>query len=184
MNEAERTTIGGALLVQVMQPSTDRSDDRQRTCQREGPSVLGAQQLQQVAAVHVLHRQEVLAVVLAEVEHLRQVGMRQPGRQARLVEEHPRECGVLRQVREDSLERDDLREPRRTALLGDVQLRHPADRQSAQQDVPVEHRARSQTGSSCGVVHPLHDSDRSVASQAPPRPRCDDSPASQQGVTR
>jgi hypothetical protein len=58
-------------------------------------------------------------------------------RDASLVQEHLDELGLLREVREDALDDDELRA---LGLLGKKELRHPADRESLDEEVLAERR--------------------------------------------
>ena len=64
-----------------------------------------AQQRAQLAAVDELHHDGVLAAGLDDVEHLRDVGVRQPRGQARLVEERGAQLGVGEPLGQEPLER-------------------------------------------------------------------------------
>ena len=81
----------------------------------------------QVAAVDVLERDVVAGVDDAEVEDLRDVRVVQLNRDLRLVDEHADEVLVLRDVRQDALDRDQALEALDTVGLGPEHLGHTAD---------------------------------------------------------
>jgi len=84
---------------------------------RKGPRVLARQ---------VLHTDEVLTVDLAELVRLDDVRMIEAGRDDRLIQEHLAELRLAREVREDTLQRDDLLEAERPELLREIQPCHAA----------------------------------------------------------
>jgi hypothetical protein len=71
-----------------------------------------------------LHRDEVVAADLTELEDLHDVAMHQIRRELRLVDEGSEEGGALRVAWMDDLERDALRESFRAELLRLVDGRH------------------------------------------------------------
>ena len=80
-----------ALLVRVGEAGAHAEHDRERVLERElGDALLPhlPHDRAKVLAVHVLHRDEVSAVDLPDVEDLDDVRVRERGRDARLVEEH------------------------------------------------------------------------------------------------
>ena len=78
----------------------------------------------QVPAVDVLEGDEVAVVDFAEVEDLGDVGVLQLHRDLRLVDEHRDELFVLRDARQDALERDDALEALDADGLGLEYLGH------------------------------------------------------------
>ena len=129
----------------VVEGRTDSDCDRQRDRQGHAAGMArGAQQLAGVAAVHVLHGVVVLAAGLAAVEDLDHVGVVEVRGQPRLVEEHPHELLVRREVRQHPLEHHELLKARDPDRAGEVQLGHAADGQPPQQLVPADPRARSE----------------------------------------
>ena len=91
MDDAERLAVGAALLVRVVQPAAAPTHDRDDVLERHRASALAdaaTSSCAQVLAVDVLHREEVLAALLADVVDLDDVGVVQRGGEARLVEEH------------------------------------------------------------------------------------------------
>ena len=101
------------------------------------------QQPVDVRPLDELHREEQLATVLAEVEHLHDVGVVQLRGELRLVDEHGDEVRVAGKLREDALESEALAEPVRPLAGGDEDLRHTAHRETSLDDV----------GSDRGVPH-------------------------------
>ena len=150
--ETSRWTIpsgsppGPQPLVRVVQAVRRRRDDRQRRAERQGRrQVAGlarvcAQELAQVGAVHVLHREERRVAVGADVVDLGDVRAGQRRRQPRLVDEHPQELGIQRVLRQDALQHHELLEPlepdARDAREKD--LGHAADGQPADRLVPPD----------------------------------------------
>jgi hypothetical protein len=97
-------------------------------------------------AVDVLERQEVVAVDLAEVEDVHDVGVREPRRDARLVEKHVDEglvVGILGEVRQDALDHALLLEPRRAEVAGEKHVGHASGGQVRQQRVLAEATGKS-----------------------------------------
>lgn len=78
----------------------------------------------QIRPVDVLHHDEVGVVAHADVEDLHAVRVREVCAHARLVQEHADELFLLRQVRENPLDRDDLLETLETRALRSVDLGH------------------------------------------------------------
>ena len=110
--------VGGA--VRVLEPLGDVGDDAQRdrpAAPARRASRSASSDLLQVDAVHVLHGDEVVVVAdLAEVEDLHDVRVREPRRDARLVEEHLHELLDRRPGGQDALDHALLLEAGRPAL--------------------------------------------------------------------
>ena len=70
--------------------------------------------LGQVAPPHVLHRDEVLLVHRAQLEDLDDVRVVEARGELGLLDEHPRELGIVRQVRQDALHHEHALETGRT----------------------------------------------------------------------
>ena len=84
-----------------------------------GPSgAIALQQRPQIAAVDQLHDDGVLAARFDDVEHLRDVRVRQLRRQPRLVEQRRAQLVVGEPLGQEPLERDRAREPVRAAMHG------------------------------------------------------------------
>ena len=100
----------------------------------------------QVLAVHVLERDEVAVVDLAEVEDLGDVRVRELHGDLRLVDEHRDELFVLRDARQDALDRHHALEALHAGGLRLEDLRHAADVDALEQVVLAERDGLSQTG--------------------------------------
>ena len=77
-------------------------------------------------AVHVLHDEEELAVRRDDVERRDDVRVADARGEARLVEEHRDELGILRELRVQPLDRDRAREADRTEQSAEMDRGHPA----------------------------------------------------------
>ena len=77
-------------------------------------------------------------VLLAEIEDLRDVDVLDAGREPCLVEEHALKASVLRVLRQDGLDGDDLLEAALAAQTGDPDAGHPAFGDRAEHLVAVE----------------------------------------------
>ena len=141
MDEVERPPVVVARVVGVIEATEDAERDVQRRLERNvlSASRRRAHEPSGRGAVDVLHRHVQLAVVLAEGEHLDDVRVREPGADARLVDEHRDEVGVLRQLGQDAFHRDDLLEAVRPRAAREVHLRHPSRRDPLNQLVGTEH---------------------------------------------
>src|SRR6185503_8417129 len=90
----------------------DHQVDRVRDLDPPPLLLLPLEERLEVAPIDVLHDEEVRVVVRPrDVEDLDDVRVLEEQRQPRLVEEHRDELLVLRQVRQDALDRDRLLEP-------------------------------------------------------------------------
>ena len=85
MSGSQRAPVGAELLVGVVQRGRHPHHDGQGAVERQRHVVAAPQHLEQVGPVHVLHGEEVLAVLLAEVEHRGDVGVLQRRRDPRAV---------------------------------------------------------------------------------------------------
>jgi hypothetical protein len=92
-------------------------------------------QLAQRPARDVLHRDEVAALVLAQLEYLHDVAVVHPRGEARFSQEELDEFLVLGEVGQDLLDDEDLLEPGRALLLGEKDLAHAAGRHLLQQEI-------------------------------------------------
>ena len=108
VHDAERLPVRAALFVRVVKARCRATDDRDRVLDRNLLVVLGRvdEQAARVLAVHVLHREEVLAGVLADVVDLDDVVVMQRGSEPRLVEEHLDVARLLEQLGVDALDDD------------------------------------------------------------------------------
>ncbi len=128
MHDPERRAIGQALLVRVMQAGGGRGDDRDDVFERH-PRVLAAHQGEQAArilAMHVLHREEVLAILLADIVDLDDVVMVQRCGEPGLVEEHRDIPDVARLLGADALDHDVALEPLEAARARQEDVGHAA----------------------------------------------------------
>jgi hypothetical protein len=96
------------------------------------------EQRAQVLAVHVLHRQEVDAGLLADLEHLRDVVVVERGGQPGLVEEHLHRGRILCALGRDHLEHDVALEAANAGRARHVDPRHASGRQRRQDLVLAE----------------------------------------------
>jgi hypothetical protein len=103
--------------------------------------------------------------MLAEIDHLHDVGVRQRGADAGLVAEHLEEPGVERELRQDALDGEALLEAVRAGAAPDVHLGHPPVAEPLAELVGAEPIARRRTRQG-------HDRDRSPsdAERNPSRP--------------
>ncbi len=87
----------------------------------------------QAVAVHVLHRDEVRALVLTQLEDLHEVRVREQGRHPRLVQEHLDRCVILGEEGQDPLHHHDLGEPSRASRHGKEDFAHSSGAQQVHQ---------------------------------------------------
>ena len=87
------------------------------------------------APLEVLHGDEVAPVVLVDLVGLHDVGVVEPRRDARLVEEHGEEARVLHQLRLELLDRDQLGEARRPLRRGEIDDAHATARDLGDQPI-------------------------------------------------
>src|SRR5262249_49422532 len=97
-----------------------------------------AQEAERVHAVDVLERDVILPVDFAELEDLDDLRVLQRALQLGLVDEHGQELGIGREVRQDSLDDEDLLEAVRAALAGAEDLGHAADGEALEQLIPAK----------------------------------------------
>ena len=134
------------LSVRVVQTRSDLRRNEERILQAEAALLLSGalHGCVQVFAVDVLHGEEVAALVFADVVDLHQVRVMQGRRQARFIQEHADDVRVLRDLRQDALEHDDLLESRQPPGAREIDLRHPTTGQITKHLVLLEFGARSQ----------------------------------------
>ena len=96
------------------------------------------EQRRQVAPGDVLHRQVVLAVGDAELEHLHDAAMVQERAEPRLVGEQAHEVGIVRQLGQDALDHQLAREPFGALADGAEDLRHAAGAEALDEPVGSE----------------------------------------------
>ncbi len=129
MDDPERPARGVALAVRVVERLAHLRDDQAGLRNRHRLLALAKalEQLAHVAAGDVLHGDVEVLVVLAELEDLHDVRVRELHRDARLVDEHGDELGVLAHGGEDFLDGEQALEPLHAKGLGDEHLGHSAD---------------------------------------------------------
>ena len=102
-----------------------------------------AQQAQAVETLDVFERDEILAVLLAEVRDLHDLGVDELGGQLGLVDEHRHEGLVGRQVGQDALDDQQLLEAVGRENLRLEDLRHSSRRQALHQGVAAKLRGKT-----------------------------------------
>ena len=109
-------------------PRAHSPRDAQREPRGHGPAARtdGAQDLGERGAVDVLHREQVDAPVLREVEHLDEVRVVELAARARLVREHVDVERILLVLGQERLQHDGLREAAVAARLREPHLAHAA----------------------------------------------------------
>ena len=108
----EALAVGAHEIVRVAEAGRDLVRD-ERGHRHRAEQVLLAQLAHQrlhVAAAQVLHREEVVAADVAEVEHLDDVRVAEQRADARLLHEHVDEVGGARSLGEDALDDEGLPE--------------------------------------------------------------------------
>jgi hypothetical protein len=142
VHDAERVALVVRAAVRVVQRLEHLQHDVEAELRGQPDLLLRqlAEELRDVEALDVLHRDEEPTLLAAEVEGLHDVAMRQPRRELGLADEHPREGRVFGVAVEHHLHH---REPRGAHLGGasrEVDLRH-----TAATDVIEEHVASEAT---------------------------------------
>ena len=140
MHDVQRPTAAILLTMRIIEPGAGLHRHVRRRVDRHALAPV-AQALEhpiQVAPVDVLHRDVVVLVDLAEVEDLPDVAVRQLHRDARLVDEHLDEVGILAVPRMQPLDREDLLEPAQTGCLGLEDLGHATDGDAFEEDVSAK----------------------------------------------
>jgi hypothetical protein len=94
--------------------------------------------------VDVLHREEVVAFVDADVVDLRDVRVLERGGESRFIEEHRHEARVRHVLGQDALDHHELLEALDAGRPCEVQLGHPADCDLPDQVVLAQSRPRGQ----------------------------------------
>ncbi len=128
MDDAEELAARAAGLVSGVEPIGHLHRDVNRDLGVHPTPALGqgGQELPEGDAPNVLHDQEVPSVALPQLFDVDDVGVRDPGGEERLVDEHPDEGRVLGEVLVDDLYRDVLGEPGRPEAAAQEERRHPA----------------------------------------------------------
>ncbi len=128
VHDAKRPSELVQRLVREGQRAQHLVRDEQGTRQRKSLAARrhGAEQLGAGDAIDILHGHEQVAVALAEIDDLDDVRVGQRSTDTRLVAEHLHEARVLRELRQDELDREALVEAVRTRACGHVDLGHAA----------------------------------------------------------
>ena len=154
MDDPERATLGVFGEVRVVKRLAHLHEQMRHRLRRQPPLTFGPAVPDglQAVPVDVLHRDEVLALGLPEIEDLGDVRVAQLDGELRLVDEHLDRLGVARDVREDPLDRHRAGEAGRTSLHGAKDLGHPADADALEELVAAEallhrHEATTRSGS-------------------------------------
>ena len=128
----------------VAEPTTGLHGDVQRVLEREGLALQPQRfdDLLEVRAVDELHHDEVAIVGLPDVEDADDVGVAEPCAEPSLVEEHPDEVRVRRQMRKHALDRDLLLEALNASGLPEEHLGHASSLEFLDQVISlIAHRA-------------------------------------------
>jgi hypothetical protein len=115
--------------VRVLEPGADLLGDVDGHVdrRREIDLARALEHAKEIAAIDELHRDVVGLGDSAEVEDLRDVGVLQLYDDLGLVDEHADEALVLREVRVNDLEREELFEAADAARLGQIDLGHSSN---------------------------------------------------------
>ena len=146
VNDPERRLPFG-LGVRIGERAADLGRDVQRELARQ-PHAGGRRPVEdapEIPAVDQLERQEVTAGADAEIQHLRDVAVRQAHRDVRLVDEHVAELRIGVDGAVDPLQDDRLGEPLAAELGGEEDLRHPAVGDASDDLVPTVLRHSERT---------------------------------------
>src|SRR5262245_55768253 len=96
MHDVEWRAVVALELVCIMQAAQRIGEDMQTARQAElGASLTAAQDAMERLALEIFHGEEMTPARLAHLERLHDIGMIQPGRQARFVQEHPNELRIF-----------------------------------------------------------------------------------------
>ena len=126
MNDVHALAVGAHQIVRIAEAGRDLVRDERRDRHR-AEQVLPAQlphQRLHVAAAQVLHRQEVVAADISEVEDLNDVRVAEQRVDARFLHEHVDEIGGVRSLRQDPLDDEGLPETLRAGHDGAEHLGH------------------------------------------------------------
>src|SRR5690606_16784096 len=120
-----------ALLVRVVQARRGRGDDRDDVLERYHLAALAdlRDELADVLAVDVLHREEVRAVLFADVVDLDDVVVMERRRDARFLEEGRDELLLARELAADALDHDVAREALEPGRTCEMHVRDIARRE-------------------------------------------------------
>jgi hypothetical protein len=142
VHDVQRCSVVVGELVRMVQPREHIGDDGVEHLAREVRSE-AAHALHHAVhglALEELHREEVLAALVAELEELDHVRVREPRGDARLVHEHRDELGILGEVAPELLDDRELREARSDRPLdgGEEHVGHAAVSQLGDQPIRAE----------------------------------------------
>jgi hypothetical protein len=148
VHDAGEAAIRPAVLVRVVERRRGRERDRYAVLERHQPLALGEvrEHTAQILAVHVLHREEVLAVLLADVVDVDDVVVVQRRGEARLVEEHLHEHRIARALVADLLDHDVALEAFDPLDAREDHLRHSAGGEVAHELVLAQAQPRCRRG--------------------------------------
>ncbi len=148
MDEPDRRAVRIVELVRVVETRA-RLRDHAGGDPELGKAIGVARLRDQLAgrdSVEVRHHEEVLGAVAPELVDLADVRVVEACDQLAFVEEHRDERARRAQLREQALDHDDLLEPGLTGEPREVDLRHPAGREQADQLVAAEMGRRGLVG--------------------------------------
>ena len=140
VHERQLPTRLVALVVRVIEALAHLHHDEARLRDRHRLAAAAAaiEDVAEVAPVDVLERDVVAGIDDAEIEDLGDVRVVQLNRDLRLVDEHLDELFVLRDVRQDALDRDEPFEALDAVGLGAKDLGHTSDVDALEQVVLAE----------------------------------------------
>ena len=115
MHDPERPAVVVAQTVRVRQPAQRVGDHAQPDRRAEAADAIGAEQGAQREPLDMLHRDEVGAALLADLVGVHEIGVVEPQRQPRLVEEDRELRGIAGELGAGALDHDQLVDPERAA---------------------------------------------------------------------
>jgi len=133
--------VDHSAFVSVLQPAGRLQDAVQRLAQRQRPLLLDERR--QVAAVHILHHEEVRTARFASIVGDHDVGMRQPGRSFDLTLEPSQSLRRLGHLGREHLQRH---QPFHPPVLGLEDQPHPALAELVENDVLPQHQRPALAG--------------------------------------
>ena len=148
MHDPQRPALVVGAAVRVVEAlerlahDMDAELERQRHLGARAP----AEQVVQVEALDVFHRDEEPFALATQVVHLHDVCVAEARRQLRLVHEHVAEGRVLRQLRQDLLYDAPPRGAQLRLLTRQVNLGHPALSDEIEERVATEHAREKDVG--------------------------------------
>ena len=141
VDDPERLAVLARRLVRGVEAFDRAEDDRCGDGNGNADAALaqGAEQARERLALHVLHDEKELAFEGDDVERADDVGMTDAGRDARLVEEHRDEVGLLGELGMEPLDGDGPREADGPEEAPDVHGGHAAGRDLVMERVAADH---------------------------------------------